>query len=160
MSFASYPVVSPRLLSLALFDLLSQICPGHQWYLHLGEDFHLAWGLLGPAWQSMGAGGMEGSYPLLPIFISPWKAVFWGSDPRGTSSLLWEPELNLNIKADTSLVVQWLRLHAANAGGPGWIPGQGTRSRMAQLSVHVLQKIPHAAVKIKDPMQLRLDAAK
>ena len=57
-------------------------------------------------------------------------------------------------------MVQWLRLHAANAGGPGWIPGQGTRSRMAQLSVHVLQKIPHAAVKIKDPMQLRLDAAK
>ena len=30
----------------------------------------------------------------------------------------------------TSLVVQWLRLHAANAGGPGSIPGQGTRSRM------------------------------
>ena len=32
----------------------------------------------------------------------------------------------------TSLVVQWLRLHAANAGGTGSIPGGGT-------------KIPHAA---------------
>ena len=28
----------------------------------------------------------------------------------------------------TSLVVQWLRLHALSAGGPGSIPGQGTRS--------------------------------
>ena len=32
----------------------------------------------------------------------------------------------------TSVVVQWLRLHAANAGDLGSIPGQGT-------------KIPHAA---------------
>ena len=32
----------------------------------------------------------------------------------------------------TSLAVQWLRLHAPNAGGPGLIPGWGT-------------KIPHAA---------------
>ena len=30
----------------------------------------------------------------------------------------------------TSPVVQWLRLRAPNAGGPGSIPGQGTRSRM------------------------------
>ena len=35
----------------------------------------------------------------------------------------------------TSLVVQWLRLHAPNAGGLGSIPGQGTRSRMPQLRV-------------------------
>ena len=28
------------------------------------------------------------------------------------------------------MVVQWLRLHAPNAGGPGSIPGQGTRSHM------------------------------
>ena len=38
-------------------------------------------------------------------------------------------------------VVQWLRLHSPNAGGPGSIPGQGTRSHMPQL------KIPHAATK-------------
>ena len=47
-----------------------------------------------------------------------------------------------------SLVVQWLRLRAPNAGGPGSIPGQGTRSHVPQLSVPVQQlKIPHAATK-------------
>ena len=30
-------------------------------------------------------------------------------------------------------MVQWLRLCALNAGGPGLIPGQGTRSHMLQL---------------------------
>ena len=33
----------------------------------------------------------------------------------------------------TSLVVQWLRLYAPNAGGPGLIPNQGTRSQVPQL---------------------------
>ncbi|TEA30377.1 hypothetical protein DBR06_SOUSAS27510017, partial [Sousa chinensis] len=32
-----------------------------------------------------------------------------------------------------SLVVQWLRLRAPNAGCPGSIPGQGTRSHMPQV---------------------------
>ena len=32
--------------------------------------------------------------------------------------------------AGTSLVVQWLRLHALNAGGRVLIPGQDTRSHM------------------------------
>ena len=40
-----------------------------------------------------------------------------------------------------SLVVQWLRLGAPNAGGLGLIPSQGTRSHMQQL------KIPCAAAK-------------
>ena len=35
----------------------------------------------------------------------------------------------------TSLVVQWLRVFAPNAGHPGSIPGQGTRSYMLQLEV-------------------------
>ena len=30
-------------------------------------------------------------------------------------------------------MVQWLRLHTTNTGNPGSIPGQGTRSHMAQL---------------------------
>ena len=43
------------------------------------------------------------------------------------------------------LAVQWLRLHAPNAGGWGSIPGQGTRSHMLQLRVCILQlKIPSA----------------
>ena len=41
----------------------------------------------------------------------------------------------------TSLVVQWLRLCAPNAGDLGLIPGWGSRSYMLQL------KIPHAAAK-------------
>ena len=39
----------------------------------------------------------------------------------------------------TSLVVQWLRLCAPNAGGPGSIPGQGTRSCTWQRRSRVLQ---------------------
>ena len=45
------------------------------------------------------------------------------------------------LMSGTSLVVQWLRLRAASARGPGSIPGQGTRSHMPQL------KILHAATK-------------
>ena len=37
----------------------------------------------------------------------------------------------------TSLVVQWLRLHTPSAGGPGSIPGRGTRSHMPQLRVRM-----------------------
>ncbi|TEA24351.1 hypothetical protein DBR06_SOUSAS4410059, partial [Sousa chinensis] len=36
-----------------------------------------------------------------------------------------------------SLVAQWIRLHAPSAGGPGLIPGQGTRSHM-----HATTKMP------------------
>ena len=38
-------------------------------------------------------------------------------------------------------MIQWLRLHAPKAAGPGSIPGQGTRSLMLQL------KIPDATTK-------------
>ena len=41
-----------------------------------------------------------------------------------------------------SLVVQWIRLHAPNAGGLGSIPGQGTRAHM-----HAATKRLHAATK-------------
>ena len=37
------------------------------------------------------------------------------------------------------LVVQWLRLLAPNTGGPGSIPGQGTRSHSWQLRVYIPQ---------------------
>ena len=42
----------------------------------------------------------------------------------------------------TSLVVQWVRLHTPNAGGPALIPGWGTRSHM-----HATTKSPHATIK-------------
>ena len=49
----------------------------------------------------------------------------------------------------TSLVAQWLRLHAPNTGGPGSIPGQGTRSHMhaANKSSHATTKSLHATAK-------------
>ena len=47
---------------------------------------------------------------------------------------------NIKTTPGTSLVVQWLRLHAPNAGGLGSISGQGTRSHMVQLRVHMPQQ--------------------
>ena len=47
---------------------------------------------------------------------------------------LWNYPAHKTNHPRTSLVVQWLRLHAPNAGDPGLIPGQGTRFHMPQLS--------------------------
>ena len=47
--------------------------------------------------------------------------------------------MGLKVLAGTSLVVQWLRLLAVNAGGPRSIPGQGTRSQVPQPRVRMLQ---------------------
>ena len=68
---------------------------------------------------------------------------------HGESVLLIPRVGNLpsGILGGTSLVVQWLRFHAPNAG-PSSIPGQGTRSHMPQLRVPMPQpKIPHVATK-------------
>ena len=62
-------------------------------------------------------------------FLKMWKLETW-KDP-----------IALKCTWRTSLVVQWLRLHAPNAGGPDSIPGQGTRPHMPQL------KILHATMK-------------
>lgn len=43
-------------------------------------------------------------------------------------------------KNETSLVVQWLRLTAPNAGGQDSIPGQGTRSHMPQVESACFKK--------------------
>ena len=53
----------------------------------------------------------------------------------------FQQQLSIEDMGCTPLVVQWLRLHASNAGNPGSIPGQGTRSHMPQ------RKILHAATK-------------
>ena len=39
-------------------------------------------------------------------------------------------------------MLQWLRLHAPNAGDPGLIPDQGTRSHMPQLRSHAATTDP------------------
>ena len=57
--------------------------------------------------------------------------------------VIYKSTLHMVVKRDflknktlgTSLMIQWLRFHAPNAGGPGLISGQGTRSHMLQLKV-------------------------
>ena len=62
----------------------------------------------------------------------------------------------------TSVVVQWLRLHALNAQDPGLIPGQGTRSHMPQLRVLMAQLMTLHLKKKKRSfvLQIRPGAAK
>lgn len=59
----------------------------------------------GPAWQSMGTGGMEGSHSLCPHLHFPWKVVFWGDQtleaPLGCNG---NQSFNLKVEADTSQV--------------------------------------------------------
>ena len=47
-------------------------------------------------------------------------------------------------------MVQWLKLHAANAGGQGLIPGQETRSHMPQIRVCMPKLRPGTAKQIKN----------
>ena len=55
----------------------------------------------------------------------------------------------INDVWDTSLVVEWLRLWAPKAGGPGSIPGNGTRPHMPQLEkiLSVASKIQRSQIK-------------
>ena len=54
--------------------------------------------------------------------------------PTNTASNIFR-EHQKSLYVETFLVGQWLRLCAPKAGGPGSIPGQGTRSHMLQLRV-------------------------
>ena len=54
-------------------------------------------------------------------------------------------EINGCRKPGTSLVAQWLRLHAPNAGKASSIPGKGAGFHMPQLRVHLPQLRPGAA---------------
>ena len=50
------------------------------------------------------------------------------------------------------MVLQWVRLHASNAGGLGLILGQGTKSHMPQLRACMSEPmIPCAVKEIEDP---------
>ena len=61
--------------------------------------------------------------------VSPDGAGSW--DLRGSLSKI--SMVSAFHCPGTSLVVQWLRRHAPNAGGSGSIPGQGTGSHVPQL---------------------------
>ena len=85
--------------------------------------------------------------------------------PRGRHQIRCPPPFKLHdiikislkeqlttISLKTSLVVPWLQPHTPNAGGPGSIPGQGTRSRMPQVKIlHATTKNP--ACHNQDPAQ-------
>ena len=51
----------------------------------------------------------------------------------------------------TYLVVQWFRLHALNAEGPGSMSGQGTRYYKLQVRSHTLQLRQYSPIKKKNP---------
>ena len=53
----------------------------------------------------------------------------------GHKCSLGDDKMFSNEVMGTSLVIQWLRLHAPIAGGPGLIPGKETRSHILQLRV-------------------------
>ena len=58
---------------------------------------------------------------------------------------------HLKMELGTTLVVQWVRLHAPNVGGPSSIPGRGTRSHM-----HAATKSLHARTKRSRMLQLKI----
>ena len=68
----------------------------------------------------------------LPDCLESWLLVKLKAR-EGRSSETHPPHthfyFSINNKSDqgTSLVVQWLRLHASHAGGLGWVPDQGAR---------------------------------
>ena len=58
-----------------------------------------------------------------------------------------------HVTSGTSLVVQWLRLHAPRAGGAEFDPWSGIGSHMLQLRVRMPQlKNPHVTTEIEDRM--------
>ena len=84
-------------------------------------------------------------------FPLPVHTSLWGSRGYYPTNCSWHfhswKYVNLNMAklnfwetSDWSLVGRWLRLHAANAGGPGSTRGQGTRPHMPQLSSHAASK--------------------
>ena len=105
--------------------------------------------LSSPLPNQPGASALFSGVTAPPVFssdhISQHLNLVWllfALGPHLTSpSFLWIQE---GIPG-ASLVVQWLRLHALNAGGSGSTPGCGTRARMLQLN------IPLATVKTEDP---------
>ena len=89
------------------------------------------WGLMAPLLRA----SRFPVFPTTPDARFLHLALVWPvSRGRQVNSKMW--------CQGTSVEVQWLRLCSPNAGAPGLIPDQGTRSRMLQL------KILHATTKI------------
>ena len=78
-----------------------------------------------------GKNSEPGSYnrKIRPVKITEKEPTVWKINKVPVHTHKMRRELS-NKGEGTSLVAQWIRLHAPNAGGPGSIPGQGTRSHM------------------------------
>ena len=103
-------------------------------------------GWKGKAWEGAGL-GWETSLSLRISYFNvvverissclnkPHQAVIAGEYKASGSGGVGDSDNYLtflkNSFLGTSLVVQWLRRHSPNIGGPGLIPGQGTRSHMS-----------------------------
>ena len=61
-----------------------------------------------------------------------------GRSPEAFVSDMKHADFKIKLEG-ISLVVQWLRFCTPNAGGPYSVLGQGTRSYMPQLRVHIPQ---------------------
>ena len=94
---------------------------------------------------------MEGCQDLVQRSQRPGDPLRLPPSPPSVHLATWSSTLSCTVHmqaesiSGTCLVVQGLRLHAPNAGGPGSIPSQGTRSHMPQLRAHMLQLIPGTA---------------
>ena len=85
------------------------------------------------------------------VACTAWTLVLPRKQDKQTKKL--DKTKHKTWKCRTSLVAQWLRFLAPNAGGPGSIPGGGTRFHMPQPRVYTpWPKISHASTKIKDPV--------
>ena len=71
--------------------------------------------------------------------IPKTKELVWEGKPFAECWVLSAKCWVLKCKPRMSLLVEWLRFWAPNAGDLSLIPGQGTRSHMSQLRVHILQ---------------------
>ena len=83
------------------------------------------------------------SFPILALFSPITNNILHDGVGRRcipqVLSCRQQNPLQLIIIIGTSLMVQWVRLCAPNAGVPGSIPGQGTRSHMPQLRARTPQ---------------------
>ena len=80
-----------------------------------------------------------------PMDRGAWWATVHGVSKNCTRQSDWVCTHRLRSNIGTSLLVQWLKLHAVNEGGPGSTPGQRTRSHLLQLKIRIPQwrlKIP------------------
>lgn len=84
---------------------------------------------------------------LVEVQILPKMYVFSavpGRSPEAFVSEMKHADFKIKLEG-ISLVVQWLRFLTPNAGGLCAIPGQGARSYMPQLRVHMPHPRPGRA---------------